>query len=86
MGKEWTGRRKAHPLQLQWVLSPQKELKLKISQRKLGVVVNACDPSAWEIKAGDLGIHSWLWLSTKFKASLSYVRPCLKNPKVNNVS
>lgn len=35
-----------------------------------GVVLNTHNPSAQEVEAGGLRSHSWLWLSTKFRASL----------------
>lgn len=46
-------------------------------RREFGVVVNACNPSTWEVKAGSAGQdHSQL--HCVFKASLGY-RKCLKN-------
>ena len=42
-------------------------------------MVHACSPSLSEAEAGRPGIQSHLWLHTVFKASLGYMRPCLRN-------
>lgn len=57
-------------------------LFLKILKFELGIVTNVYNHS---IKVGirGLGIQGQLQLHSKFKDSLVYMSPCLKNPKIN---
>lgn len=41
----------------------------------------ACYPSTQQVEAGGLGVQGYPWLSSKFEASLDYVRICLQNQK-----
>lgn len=42
-----------------------------------GMLPHTCNPS-WEIEGGGLSSSGYLWLHSRFKASLGYVGPRLK--------
>lgn len=42
------------------------------------MVVHACNPCTQEAEAGGQAVQGHNWLHSKFKTSLGYVRPCLK--------
>lgn len=45
---------------------------------KLGLMVHGCNPSTKELETGGLGVVHKPQLHSKFKASVGYMRPCLK--------
>lgn len=42
------------------------------------MVMQACNHSAWMIDTGGSGVQGHSQQHSKFKASLGYIRPCLK--------
>ena len=59
-------------------LSPR---KFFLSQIFSGMLVHSYNPNTWEKDAarGPEGVQGHPYLHSKLKASLSYMRPCLKN-------
>lgn len=49
----------------------------------MDVVVQAYNPATWKVEAGVSGVQGYPWLLRKFKPSLGYVRPYLKNRRQN---
>ena len=45
---------------------------------KLGTAMHTYKPSTWEVEVEGSRIHL-LWIHSEFKASLGYMRLCLKN-------
>ena len=40
------------------------------------MMAHACDPSSWDIRAGESETQGLLWHYRKFKVNLGYTRPC----------
>lgn len=45
------------------------------------MMAQVCNPSAWELKAGELGVQGQPLLQSGFEASLDYMRPISKKEK-----
>ena len=51
----------------------------------MGMLIYACNPSTLETEAGRLEVQGHLLLPAEFKASLGYIRLCLKMNKIEKV-
>lgn len=56
-------------------------LDLTLAPHKQAVVSHTCHPSIRKVEAGDLGGQDHPGLHGKLEASLSYMKPCLRNQK-----
>lgn len=62
--------------------TPTLQIGFKMIKRS-GLVAYICNTNTWEMDIGESGVPGHLWLHGKFKISLDYLKPCLKNTKRN---